>query len=217
MQRPIQILRAFLIEPAEAGIRFDEKNILGAQTTIDRRCLSGAANEKRRRGKQRERQSDLHHDQRMARKESPTAPARVLAGVLFQISQHTRARKFKRGTERKSQRAKHAETERRSQDRLFCVDPSSLSVFASLGRDLRPAPIRNISTGGIGMLLDRRVDPGTLLSVELLNKAHQFWHLKLLRVIHATLQDDESWLVGSSFLKGFTDAEFQALLEAPQQ
>jgi hypothetical protein len=100
--------------------------------------------------------------------------------------------------------------ERRSQARRLCADP--IPVFAALGQDLCQAPVRNITARGIGILLDRRVDPGTLMAVELLNKTQQFWHLKLLRVIHAT-QEGQRWLVGSAFLKGFTDAEFQSLFE----
>jgi hypothetical protein len=85
-------------------------------------------------------------------------------------------------------------------------------VLASQGQEIWQAPVRDISSGGIGVLLDRRVDPGTLLAIELLNKSHHFWHLKLLRVIHATPQG-QNWLVGSAFLKGFTDAEFKALFD----
>lgn len=108
-------------------------------------------------------------------------------------------------------------SERRTQARLPFVDPGSLSVLTALGQDLWRAPVRNISIGGIGMVLDRRVDPGTLLAIELLNQAQQFWHLKLLRVIHATPQDGKNWLIGSAFLKGFSDGEFQALFELPEK
>lgn len=105
-------------------------------------------------------------------------------------------------------------SERRTRDRFPCVEPGTLSAMASLGTHLLKAPVHNISMGGIGMVLDCRVDPGTLLAVELLNRAEQFWHLKLLRVVHATQTDDDRWLVGSSFLRSFTDAEFRALVKA---
>jgi hypothetical protein len=101
--------------------------------------------------------------------------------------------------------------ERRNKARRPCLEADA--VLASLGEERWQAPVRDISATGIGMLLDRRLDPGALVSIELLNKCHQFWHLKLLRVIHATPHDGRRWLVGSAFVKQFTDAEFGALFE----
>jgi hypothetical protein len=102
--------------------------------------------------------------------------------------------------------------ERRAQARRACVDSGARAVLASQGQDLWQASVRDISAGGIGVLLDRRVDPGTVLAIELHNKTQHFWHLKLLRVIHATPQG-QHWLVGSAFLKSFTDAEFNSLFD----
>jgi hypothetical protein len=106
-----------------------------------------------------------------------------------------------------------AAMERRIWTRRPCMASDLLPVVASFGQEHWQAPVRDISTAGMGILLDHRVDPGSVLAIELLNKFHQFWHLKLLRVIHATPQDGHGWLVGSAFLKSFTDDEFQALFE----
>jgi hypothetical protein len=103
--------------------------------------------------------------------------------------------------------------ERRIKARRACAQLDQVSAVASLGQEHWQAPVRNISATGVGMLLDHRLDPGCLLGIELLNRYQQFWHLKLLRVIHATPQDGHRWLVGSAFLKGFTDDEFRALFE----
>jgi hypothetical protein len=103
--------------------------------------------------------------------------------------------------------------ERRGRFRHVCVDPAGMRVLASLGADLWTAPIQNISPHGMAIVLDRRVDPGTLVAVELLNRNRNFWHLKLLRVVHVTPRHDERWIVGSAFLKQFTDDEFTSLLE----
>jgi hypothetical protein len=103
--------------------------------------------------------------------------------------------------------------ERRVKARRACELLDQVSAVASLGQECWQAPVRNISANGIGMLLDHRLDPGALLGIELLNKCHQFWHLKLLRVVHATPHDDRHWLVGSAFVKGFTEDEFRALFE----
>ena len=84
---------------------------------------------------------------------------------------------------------------------------------ASIGTELWPFPVRDISASGLGTLLDRRVDPGALITVELLNRGLNFWHLKLLRVVHVTPHGDRLWLVGSAFLKELTDEELLSLLE----
>jgi c-di-GMP-binding flagellar brake protein YcgR len=106
-----------------------------------------------------------------------------------------------------------ARPERRHKARRSCLESEPVSVLASLGEQHWQAPVRDISPTGIGMLLDQQLDPGALVAIELLNKQQQFWHLKLLRVVHATPHDGERWLVGSEFLKQFTDAEFGALFE----
>jgi hypothetical protein len=108
--------------------------------------------------------------------------------------------------------ARPAIPERRLRSRHDCPDPSALPIRASVGRNLWTAPVHNISADGMAIVLDCRVDPGTLVAVELLNRSGNFWHLKLLRVVHATPHPGERWLVGSAFLKQFTEDEFKALL-----
>ncbi len=100
--------------------------------------------------------------------------------------------------------------ERRSLPRLPCAE--KLPLTASLGEKLWNVPVRDISAAGISVTLDQPVEPGTLVSVELPNKTWNCWHLKLLRVVHATQQPDNRWLVGSLFLRRLTDDEFHALV-----
>jgi hypothetical protein len=111
-----------------------------------------------------------------------------------------------------SEESSPPERERRAVPRRACPDPAALPIVASVGKELWSAPIRDISVAGIGLVLDRRVDPGTLVAIELLNKKHNFWHLKLLRVVHVTPHGEEHWLIGTEFLKQFSDDEFQALV-----
>ena len=103
--------------------------------------------------------------------------------------------------------------ERRARARRSCSSASAPPATAALGTELWPFPVRDISARGLGMLLDRRLDTGALVTVELLNRGLNFWHLKLLRVVHVTPRGDHLWLVGSAFLKELTDDELQSLLE----
>jgi hypothetical protein len=57
------------------------------------------------------------------------------------------------------------------------------------------ARIRDISRGGLGLLLDRRLEPGTLITVDL-PLTPDCPRLLLARVVHATAQPDGGWLVG---------------------
>jgi hypothetical protein len=102
--------------------------------------------------------------------------------------------------------------ERRGLMRHSCLAAGAHSMTATVGDKPSLVPIHDISTAGIGVVLDHRLDPGTLVTIELLNRTWNFWHLKLLRVVHATPQADDRWLVGSVFLRKFSDDEFQALL-----
>jgi hypothetical protein len=72
--------------------------------------------------------------------------------------------------------------------------------------------VDNISPCGVAVRLESPVDPGTLLPVQLLNRHGNFWHLKLMCVVHATPSGQGGWLVGNMFLARFTEDEFRVLL-----
>ncbi len=104
-------------------------------------------------------------------------------------------------------------TERRARARRSCTVENAPVALASIGAEIWPLSVRDISPFGLGVLLDRRLDVGTVLPVELLNRGQDFWHLKPLRVVHVTPQGNGLWLVGSVFLKELSDDDLRALLE----
>lgn len=57
------------------------------------------------------------------------------------------------------------------------------------------ARIRDISRGGLGLLLERRLEPGTLITVDL-SLTLDCPRLLLARVVHATAQPEGGWLLG---------------------
>lgn len=71
--------------------------------------------------------------------------------------------------------------------------------------------VRNLSRDGLALVLDEPVEPGTTLRVALLNRAGNFWHLKLVRVVHAA-PAGAAWLIGGTFLTRLSDREVQDLL-----
>src|SRR5580700_5933759 len=123
----IKILGPCSIETTQARIDFNEKGIVGMQSGLDRSRFRGTANKKRGGCDQREGESDLHHDERIARQKFPTSTAHVLAGLLFQISDHGRARELERGSERKAKCAQNTEYQSRSENhRIWAAQPNDV-------------------------------------------------------------------------------------------
>ncbi|MCI0455620.1 MAG: PilZ domain-containing protein [Gemmataceae bacterium] len=70
-----------------------------------------------------------------------------------------------------------------------------------------PAMVHDISATGIGLILPQRLEPGTLLSVDL----DGVCRLLLGRVVHAAPQAGGHWRIGCAFLGQLTLEELQAL------
>jgi hypothetical protein len=78
-----------------------------------------------------------------------------------------------------------------------------------------PGRVRNISQGGIGLLLRHRFEPGTVLTVELRGSGGPLMRAMTLRVLHATAVVDgamPSWLHGCAFDRPLSSPEFDALV-----
>lgn len=71
------------------------------------------------------------------------------------------------------------------------------------------AQVRNISFHGIGLLLSRRLPPGTLLTVEM--KGHKHPLAIEARVVHCT-QQPRGWLTGCQFIDGIDEEELEEWL-----
>jgi hypothetical protein len=88
----------------------------------------------------------------------------------------------------------------------------SVPVTAFVGHEVWQPAIHDISPAGIGIVLSESVEPGTLVTVALLNQPANFWHMKVMRVVHATAQNNGTWLVGNRFLQVFSQEQLDALL-----
>jgi hypothetical protein len=78
-----------------------------------------------------------------------------------------------------------------------------------------PARVKDISAGGVGLLLRHRFRPGTILAVELHGASGGCVRVLAVRVVHATPRtvDSEScWLMGCMFVEPLSDNELQTLL-----
>jgi hypothetical protein len=72
-----------------------------------------------------------------------------------------------------------------------------------------PAQVRDISAFGIGLLVPRRFEPGTLLSMTLENSAQNVARHVVARVIHATAQNGGRWRLGCALACELSDEELR--------
>jgi hypothetical protein len=90
------------------------------------------------------------------------------------------------------------------------------------GRALGPAPGRGSGNAerhaycwwcdGLTPVLRRRFEPGTALTIILLDKARRGVHSFPVQVVHATLEGKSRWLIGCAFLSPLREEELQTLV-----
>src|SRR5947209_1064687 len=88
--------------------------------------------------------------------------------------------------------------ERRATVRYRCRVGNSSRVFLAPNFETKAAVIQNVTANGIGLLLGRPVEPGTLLLVQA-DGAAGFPFERLACVVHTREQVDGRWLVGCKF------------------
>ena len=107
--------------------------------------------------------------------------------------------------------------ERRTRVRYTAELEASCRRTGEMGGQIWPGRIVNISSGGIGLLLNRRFQGDTLLDVELQGSAGTALRALRVRVIHCTLFKDgstSSWLLGCAFAKDLADEQLWPLMSA---
>jgi hypothetical protein len=101
--------------------------------------------------------------------------------------------------------------DRRAAERIPASTDTSCGFVSPVVEDFGPAKVKNVSMEGIGLIVTRRVEPGSLLAVSLANKAHGFAKTVLVRVMHVTPQPG-AFLVGGTFNVPLTYQELAALV-----
>lgn len=110
-----------------------------------------------------------------------------------------------------------SKAERRASVRYQC-DPESFShdnscrPITASKRESWPATVRDLSTSGIGIIINRRFEPGTLLSVDLEDADHTAQRSLLVRVMRAAQEAPDSWVHGCAFTHPMSEAELLDLM-----
>jgi hypothetical protein len=99
-------------------------------------------------------------------------------------------------------------------ERFPCGLETSCQPVAARGdKDISwQARIRDISVGGVGLLLERRFERGTGLAVEIPATDSRAGDTLLVRVVHATRFPEGQWLLGCVLISPLSEEELETLL-----
>jgi serine/threonine protein kinase len=116
-------------------------------------------------------------------------------------------------------RGKRPDKERRATVRYACTLPSACTINLSLHPDVTEwqtqwdARVLDLSVGGIGLLLSRRFEPGTILTVDLIGSDGDSRLAREMRVVRVEPADEgRGWFVGGSLLEELGRDELRRLL-----
>lgn len=89
---------------------------------------------------------------------------------------------------------------------------TSVLLIAALEGDTTPIRVRNISSGGISLVLTRGVEPDTVLSIQLLNRPRMYFCKVDVKVTYVVEHPSGDWILGGAFARKLTNEELRALL-----
>jgi hypothetical protein len=108
-------------------------------------------------------------------------------------------------------------TERRAWVRIPTSQQVSCQPVAATtavqGETIWLGNFRNISHRGMSLLLDRRFEPGSLLLIELADKAKSGARYWSVRVVNVTPEVKRRWIMGCEFIHPLSEEALRALVE----
>jgi hypothetical protein len=102
--------------------------------------------------------------------------------------------------------------ERRKHIRYTPSSATCVHLVTAANDVLFPDRINNISAGGISLVLDREIKPGTIATIDLFNITREFPCQLELCVTYALGQEDGSVVHGCSFKRALDNVEVWGLL-----
>jgi len=101
--------------------------------------------------------------------------------------------------------------ERRTDERFPCELESFCREQGAGRGEWLALRVHNISATGIGLITPHAVRPGTVLVIRLVNHRRGVSRPIVVRVMHATAQDD-GWLVGATFVRRLSPESLRELV-----
>lgn len=102
-------------------------------------------------------------------------------------------------------------TDRRAAERMLVTAGTACSFVSPVVEDFGSAKIRDVSLEGVGLVLTRKVEIGSMLAVSLTNPAKGFAKTVLVRVAHVTAVPG-GFLVGGTFTAPLTYQELTTMV-----
>ena len=96
--------------------------------------------------------------------------------------------------------------------RYECAVKASFRPFGESAGEPKPVQVLNISATGIGLLVSSTMDTGTLLNVDLLDKAGHKVCAILACIVHAAERPGGQHALGCNFIRELTSEELQSIL-----
>ena len=107
---------------------------------------------------------------------------------------------------------RHAWIRRRAETRYHCGPATAGRISKPDEETLLRAWILNLSATGIGLLLDRSMEPGTQLIIHLKSTSTGAFYDLPARIAHATVQGNGEWLIGCELAQKLRQDDLDALL-----
>jgi hypothetical protein len=101
--------------------------------------------------------------------------------------------------------------ERRQEVRCFC--PLDISCRPTPIKKANPvaATCHDLSSGGIGLILPRQLEAGSLLEIRMQNPKRNYSCTRLVLAVHSRPESDGNWLVGGLFYNELSIEELEGL------
>jgi len=102
--------------------------------------------------------------------------------------------------------------ERRQSVRYGINLETSCRLLAMVQGEPHPIRVRNISAGGISLVVPHEVPADQLLEVELLNRPEMFLCKLQVRITYRVEHPTGDWIVGGAFTRALREDELKSLL-----
>ena len=102
--------------------------------------------------------------------------------------------------------------ERREAVRIGINLETSCRLLAMVQGEQHPVRVRNISAGGISLVLQNEVPADTLLEIELLNRPQMFLCKLQVKITYRVEHPTGDWIIGGAFTRRLSDEELKLLL-----
>ncbi|MBY0527508.1 MAG: PilZ domain-containing protein [Gemmataceae bacterium] len=102
--------------------------------------------------------------------------------------------------------------ERRASTRYPCNLATSCRLAASVKGTAYTARVRNISAGGVSLVLNHEFVSGELVALDLRSTTRNFARTLQVRVIYCIEHPSGDWILGGAFVEPLADDEVKAFL-----